>query len=232
MYEFNTENYTDEPTYTHELLDFMQSLPEGIEYMIHLGAISDSGYNKPDIMMANTLSPRLISMVAVQLRAKLIFFSTCQAINPYTLYGYSKYVAEFFVTGNLDKAKSCILRPFNVYGGDESGKDNGSIPWKIENDPEFVVYRDCERDFIHVEDVCQATGDLIHKEWQSGIYELGTGEPVNIYDLYKVLTGKEPEKVATLPENVAPRSIARKSQMLKRFYPKYSVLYPNGREPV
>ena len=88
------------------------------------------------------------------------------------------------------------------------------------------------RDFVHVEDVCDVVQGLILQEWQSGIYELGVGKPVNIEILYKVMTGKEPEKISAIPHNVPEFLMASPDKFPKRFYPKHLILQPEGKELV
>ena len=87
-------------------------LPSSINYVVHLGAISDSGYDDPDILMANTIATQLIAHITNNMGAKLVFFSSCAAINPNTWYGYSKYLAELFVRNTLSKEDYCIPETF------------------------------------------------------------------------------------------------------------------------
>lgn len=218
IYEFNSDSWNNPGEYGADWRSFLGSIPPKIDYVVHLGAIADSGHTDFDILQANTLATASIAR-GLPFGTRLIFFSSCAAIKPVTLYGWSKHLAEELVKSILvDREQYCILRPYNIYGGDESEKVNPSLVWKIKNLGALKVYSDFVRDFVHVDDVCKAVLYLIFCEWQPGIYDLGTGDPTTAIELYERLKGESPKDVVPRPEGIDPYLVASKSRMLKGVY--------------
>lgn len=231
IYEFNTDNYTDGNLFYDDWCDWMDSVASiTVDYVLHLGAISDSTYTNPDIVFANGLACKIIGRYAAHAahknadtETKVIYFSSCSAINPMTLYGWSKVVGESELGNMISPNNLCILRPFNIYGGDESEKRNPSIVWKFQHNKAVRVFMHCLRDFVHVDDVCAAVLSLMIEKWQHGRYELGTGKAVSMEALWSAYVDEYPPLEAR-PENVAEKLKARKDRMLKGFYCKRDVL--------
>lgn len=100
---------------------------------------------------------------------------------PSNLYGWSKYVAEAYVSSN----EFVSLRYFNVYGPGEENKDNmasfyhqafsmrskGRVPKLFPGDP--------RRDFVYIKDVISANLAAFEnsKICAGGIYDIGTSNP-------------------------------------------------------
>ena len=234
IYEFNTENYFYESQFAHDWQDFTSSIPQDISYIVHLGAITDSQTKNLKVFHANTLATGKIALSARNARAKMIFFSSAAAIDPKGLYGWSKRLAEDLIRQIVPYDDLCILRPFNIYGEDESRKINPSIHWKLKRGFEIPIYKDCFRDFVHVKDVCNAVRSLMSKTWQSGTYDLGTGKMVSTRALYQAIYGVEApqERLEKRPDHVANTLVARKDRMLKGVYCLTDVLNPDGKEAV
>ena len=215
IYGFDPKHYTDD-RYENEWETFIQDIPKDISHIIHLGAITNSTYKKANIVYSNALACIPISEYARDIGCKVIYFSSCAAIRPMTMYGWSKVFGEAIFKEHIDENNLCILRPYNIYGGDESRKDNPSSYWKISQGWDIPIYEDCTRDFIHVIDVCDITAELVHCEWKSGEYDLGTGEPIKMSDLYQLLTNKKATTQA-LPDNINPYIVASADKMICSF---------------
>ena len=140
------------------------------ETIIHCGAISDSRYDNPDIFEYNTESTRRLAEYARDQYANLIFLSSQAAYNPVNFYGYSKLYAEQYIARLV--RNHCILRLPNVYGDENTEKQNPSIVAKIMNKNLPFLLRGCQRRFIHVDDVVGLILDLVRKK--VGTFKMGT----------------------------------------------------------
>ena len=138
--------------------------------IIHCGAISDSRYDNPDIFEYNTESTRRLAEYARDQYANLIFLSSQAAYNPVNFYGYSKLYAEQYIARLV--RNYCILRLPNVYGDENTEKQNPSIVAKIMNKNLPFLLRGCQRRFIHVDDVVGLILDLVRMK--VGTFEWGT----------------------------------------------------------
>ena len=132
------------------------------ETIIHCGAISDSGYDNPDIFEYNTESTRRLAEYARDQYANLIFLSSQAAYNPVNYYGYSKLYAEQYLARMV--RNYCILRLPNVFGDENADKDSPSIVAKIMNKNLPFLLNECWRRFIHVDDVVGLILKLITDE--------------------------------------------------------------------
>lgn len=106
---------------------------------------------------------------------------------PFNAYGHSKLVLDRWVLANLEAFKSPVtgFRFFNVFGPGETHKaHNASIPTRffqfVRDQGRIDIFDgDIRRDYVHVDDVARV---LIHA-WQSGhdsgVYNLGSGQPVS-----------------------------------------------------
>ncbi len=134
-------------------------------------------------------------------KAKIIFVSTCgvylkqkkpvsefDQINPVGPYSYSKYIAELLCqTYSRDfQLPVTILRLFNVYGFAQ--KEDFVIPYifncAFRNDKLNIKHPEELRDFIHVNDVCDAVYKSINRN--NKIYEVfnvGSGQVHRIGDV-------------------------------------------------
>ena len=224
VYEFNSDNHTEQGKYYIEANDFMCSIPPDIDYVVHLGAVSDHECTDMDIFYSNVSATRNLAAICRAEGVPMIHFSSCAAINPTTLYGWSKYMSERFVWDILGRHSQCTLRPYTIYSEDEPTKGrNPSIYTKIKEKWHIPIYSPCERDFIHVDDVCRAVYSLISTEFQPGVYDLGTGDAVSIQRLYEAVNGHTPNTMVT-PNNVRPYQCANKNNMLKNFRPRHHIL--------
>ena len=228
VYEFNSDNHTDPGRYYIDANDFLAGIPPDIDYLVNLGArlgaVPDHECGDMSIFHSNASAARNIAALCRNQNIKLIHFSSSAAIKPTCLYGWSQYMAERFVWDIMNVYDQCTFRLFNVYGEDEPTEGvNPSIYTKIKQKWHIPIYSPCERDFIHVEDVCRAVYHITQKEFQPGIYDLGTGEAVSIQKLYETINGHTPNTMVT-PNNVPTKLCADKSSMLKGYEPWKRIL--------
>lgn len=108
-------------------------------------------------------------------------------------YGLSKllgeYEVDFFI--KIHNLGATILRLFNVYGSGQTGTYAGVITKFVErackNQPP-LIYGDGKqtRDFIHVEDVCEAIRFAITKKI-NGTFNVASGKETTIQELAKMI---------------------------------------------
>ena len=147
------------------------------DVVIHVGGIADSAAERSDIYFWNTATTQewVNWLKPNQL---FIYFSSCMADVPFTHYGWSKRLAEGYIRAS--NINHVILRPFNIYGGDEA-LNRLSVPRRIADRSLKMVFNDIVRDYIHVEDVCGAVIRILNSYEGSGrksikkVYDVGTG---------------------------------------------------------
>ncbi|MEM0361875.1 MAG: SDR family NAD(P)-dependent oxidoreductase [Sulfolobales archaeon] len=116
--------------------------------------------------------------------------------NPKSPYGLSKLFGEEVVKlySRLYGFNYVILRLFNVYGPRQPLNQYSGVILKFvynarRNLP-LTVYGDGNqtRDFIHVVDVCRAVELSILTKYVNEVYNVGSGRPVSINELVKVVS--------------------------------------------
>ena len=119
-------------------------------------------------------------------------------INPLSIYASTKYINDLYASNfnSLDGyPKITGLRLFNVFG---SFQNNNSVyasvipTWisRIMNDLDPIIYGDGKstRDFIHINDVCNAFYlALINDHLSKNIYNIGYGNSVNLLELLEIM---------------------------------------------
>ena len=175
----------DEMTYEdfETSLDYLTCQVSHFDYVIHCGAIADSRREDNLLWEMNYKATCEIGRMCQRTNSKLIFISSCAAIDPQIPYGWSKHCSEVFLQNGTRGMPLCILRPFNIWGFDEENKESPSIVYKMINGQLRFVYKDVVRDFIYVDDVVDAILSVF-SQWTPGVFELGTAVPTNIEDLF------------------------------------------------
>ena len=208
---------------------FEQRIGVNIDYLdtiIHCGAISDSHAEGNLLWDMNYLATAYLAHSAQCFGIKFIYFSSCAAMKPDTQYGWTKRCAEDFIVSNINHGNYCVLQPFNVWGFDEQEKQSPSVIHKILTKTLENAYLGYERDFINVDDVVNVIMELLDN-WQSGIFELGTGKGTDVVDLiYKL--GNDLGNCYEFPEMVKcpvrQRRVAERNHFnvstFESYYPK------------
>ena len=180
------------------------------DYIFHQAAISDTRvYDQEIIMQTNVNSFYDLLKIAQKNNSILVYASSAATYgslpSPQTVgkekpdnpYGFSKYImdqiASRFAHNNPEMLISG-LRYFNIYGSREFFKGrtasmviqlghqilDGKAP-RLFNGSDQIL-----RDFINIEDVIQANINA-GKSQQSGIYNIGTGNPRSFQDISDIL---------------------------------------------
>ena len=202
-------------------LKSIQEADTYFDYVIHCGAISDSAETGNILWQMNYQATTMIADLCAQKNMKMVFISSCAAIEPDTPYGWSKLLGEFYIQRVPTGIHHCILRPYNIWGFDECEKDNPSIVYKIMSGTLPHVYKGCVRDFVFVNDVVSAIESLT-TSWLPGIFELGVSVPIEIGRLVKeVYNEAHPLMPKTLDKcPVTLRRVAFEGYKLPNWNPK------------
>lgn len=142
-------------------------------------------YNKPHLVY--------ISTAAVYGKPQQKFVSEDHPVEPLSPYGLSKLLGEYEVDffSKIYNLNATILRLFNVYGSGQTGTYAGVITKFVErackNQPP-LIYGDGKqtRDFIHVEDVCEAIRLAITKKI-NGTFNVASGKETTVQELAKLI---------------------------------------------
>lgn len=183
------------------------------KYVVHLAAIpilQETIKDPSKCMNVNILGSQNIIDLCIKYRSKFIFASTCAVyplsikkkvkekdignfVNPYSI---SKITVENLINfyTKQQKLKAVILRFFNVYGLNQNPDSQYSavIAKFIKNSKKNLnleLYNNGsqKRDFIHVNDICNAIyKSFKFKEFDT--FNVGTGRAVKIKELAKIIT--------------------------------------------
>lgn len=150
-------------------------LPKDVDLIYHLAAHApvEHSWSDPVRTMENFTST--VRLVQNYPNAKIIFASTCAAIDPITPYGFSKWITNEYL--KRFHKNSVILYFPNVFGQPRSvvdifkGKDN------------VTIYGDGlqTRDYVHVDDIVK--GLIKAKDWEPGEYFMGSGKTHTLLEL-------------------------------------------------
>ena len=149
-------------------------------------------------------------------------------LRPLNLYGWSK---QWFDRWAVDQVARGLARPpfwaglkfFNVYGPNEYHKDDmqsivaknhrvvasgGTVPLFQSHHPDYE-HGGQLRDFIYVKDCVDVVLWLLHRQPESGLYNVGTGEARSFRALVEALAAAcdEPPRIdyVPMPETLRPR---------------------------
>ena len=198
--EFDTSDYYDWRSQWVEVSQVDYDL------IIHCGAISDSRETGLRIWQMNFAIMDQIIDYASTRGTHVLYFSSCAARHAVTSYGMTKKLSEQWLCDRIHESRLCIFRPFNIYSYHEEFKLNPSIFYKAINKDLPTIYRDVVRDFIYLQDVICAT-DHILTNWQSGIFDIGTGVGINIEKLARICYDNQDLPSITEPPPQVPKAL-------------------------
>jgi len=167
----------------------LSTIAKGCNAIIHLAAmtsIPECEENPMDAWSHNVHGTAQVATLSEKMEIPLVFASSASATNPIGIYGGTKRMGERIVAS----VGGVSLRLANVYGGAGFKNKDVVIANFIEakkRGRRGIIYGDGTqtRDFIHVDDVCQAF--LYGLAADPGIYEVSTGVTTSINDLAKML---------------------------------------------
>jgi ADP-L-glycero-D-manno-heptose 6-epimerase len=126
-------------------------------------------------------------------------------INPLNQYAISKLIIDYYVLDHIDKFRHIQgFRYFNVYGSGEDHKGDQASPVskftkQIKQTGKLQLFEGSDkfyRDFVCVDDVVNV---VMNNDAPSGIYDIGTGNPISFQDVAELVTKKEGGKIKTIP---------------------------------
>jgi UDP-glucose 4-epimerase len=175
---------------------------DGIFHLAALTSVPESFTKKKEYEKVNVQGTKNIFEIAKKFHIKTVFASSSsvygdtkitpttesQKLDPINPYGITKFKAE-----NLAKkySKYCDivgLRYYNVYGDEIKISGTGVISYfyqAIKNQTPLLVDGDGEqlRDFVHIDDVIQATIHAMQKDTGSCFVNIGSGKAISILSL-------------------------------------------------
>lgn len=119
-----------------------------------------------------------------------------EIFNPLNYYAISKLQIDYWVIDNIDKFSSIQgFRYFNVYGDHEDSKGDQASPVskftkQIKETGKLKLFKGSDkffRDFICVDDLIDV---VLNNEKPSGIYDLGTSNPVSFQHVAECVSKK------------------------------------------
>jgi ADP-L-glycero-D-manno-heptose 6-epimerase len=192
---------------------------DGIERVIHLGAISSTACRDWDALLEQNVvsSVRLLSAcdergIPIQIASsaavygpKASTFVETDKPNPRNPYALSKFIVEKYVERHAWTMPVQLFRYFNVYGPHEDHKDQPSphslFRRQAAADGVIRVFEGSEgvfRDFVPVERLIE-----VHKRFfdlnVSGVYNLGTGEVQSFMDVAMSVALETNAEIVTVP---------------------------------
>tara|TARA_B100000927_G_C16428634_1_gene454563 strand:+ start:17 stop:829 length:813 start_codon:yes stop_codon:yes gene_type:complete len=126
-------------------------------------------------------------------------------INPLNYYAISKVIVDYWVQDHIDEFKLVQgFRYFNVYGEGENHKNDQASPVhkfskQIEETGKLKLFEGSDkfsRDFICVDDVVDV---VLNNDKPSGIYDLGTSNPVSFQHVAECVAKKYGGEIEYIP---------------------------------
>ena len=176
-----------------------------VSLILHQGAISSTTEKNIHTLHHNNVVFSLFLLekaIQYQIPVKYassasVYGNTTGQINPLNYYAITKLQIDYFVQDNLDKFSSIQgFRYFNVYGNGEDHKGDQSSPVskfikQIHETGKLQLFKGSDkfvRDFICVDDVVDV---VLTNNSPSGIYDLGTGNPISFREVAELIAEKE-----------------------------------------
>lgn len=195
-----------------DIRDFskLESILENVDGIFHEAALTivqESFQKEEEYFDVNVKGTENIFKIAKKFKKKVVYASSSsiygdtkeipikenferKPINPY---GQTKLEKEFLAEKYTKEGVSIIgLRYFNIFGKGQTGSYAGVITQfirKLKENKSPIIFGDGSqiRDFIHVSDIAKANLSAMLSETNSGFFNIGTGIPVKIKDLAKIM---------------------------------------------
>jgi ADP-L-glycero-D-manno-heptose 6-epimerase len=194
---------------------------EGLDWVIHLGAISSTTEKNVEKVMKQNHDFSCIMLMACQLNGVNLQYASSAsvygldtkdfredaALNPTSPYSWSKYLFDKHIKSQkFENIRVQGFRYFNVYGPHEDHKGDQASPYhKFEQQAKttgviklFENSDNYYRDFVPVETVID-----MHKKFfdvdESGIWNIGTGIARSFQDIAEEIAKKYNAKIEYIP---------------------------------
>lgn len=209
----------------HELFGYewdSELLPDvkGFDWVIHLGAISDTTERDVDKIISQNyeFSKWLYNEcnrkdVNFQYASSASVYGTSENFNedapknPQSPYAWSKYLFDRWLW-NLPYHKIIVqgFRYFNVYGPYEEHKENQASPItkftkQAKETGKIQLFEDSDqylRDFVFVGDICKAHIQLLSSQ-ESGLFNIGSGNTTSFQEIAEIIAKKENATIEYIP---------------------------------
>jgi len=191
-------------------LSKLESILKNVDGIFHEAALTivqESFQKEEEYFDVNVNGTENIFKIAKKFKKKVVYASSSsiygdtkeipirenferKPINPY---GQTKLEKEFLAEKYTKEGVSIIgLRYFNIFGKGQTGSYAGVITQfirKLKENKSPIIFGDGSqiRDFIHVSDIAKANLSAMLSETNSGFFNIGTGIPVKIKDLAKIM---------------------------------------------
>lgn len=184
-----------------------------VKHVYHMGAISDTTCTdvnriyQYNINFSVQLFERCIqyNIPFKYASSASVYGSTGSKMNPLNFYALSKVAVDYWIEENKKRLPFHQgFRFYNVYGNGEDHKNNQASPITqfrnqvIKNNKIRIFEGSSEfiRDFVCVEDVCDI---VIQNKHSSGIYDVGTSNPISFEKVAKLVQKKYGGEITEIP---------------------------------
>lgn len=175
-----------------------------VDMIVHQGALSSTTNKNVDMIYRYNIDFSIqLFKKAIEYGIPVKYASSASVygnqdkiINPLNYYSLSKATVDYWVLENMDKFKHIQgFRYFNVFGSGEYHKgDQASLvskfAWQAATGKihPFVGSDKVVRDYVWVGDIVNV---VLSNNAGSGIFDLGTGNPISIQDVADIVAKKE-----------------------------------------
>ena len=184
-----------------------------VELILHQGAISDTtSTNLNAFHTFNVDFTKWLCEQAIKYQIPMkyassasVYGNTSDTINPLNYYAISKVISDYWVQDHMDEFKLIQgFRYFNVYGEGEEHKEDQASPVskfakQIEETGKLKLFEGSDkflRDFICVDDIVNI---VLDNDKPSGIYDLGTSNPVSFQKVADCVVKKYNGEIEYVP---------------------------------
>jgi len=184
---------------------------DGIDWVIHLGAISSTMYKDVrQIMKQNYVFTANLVNVCVKKNIPIQIASSASVYgpenttfreddppDPRTPYAWTKYLIEHYCGTILTDSPVQLFRYFNVYGPHEEHKGDQASPYhrfkkQKEETGQIQLFEGSDkfyRDFVPVERLIDIQVKFFHIN-ESGVWNIGMGHAKSFYDVAQEIGGE------------------------------------------
>jgi len=193
---------------------------DGYDWVIHLGAISDTTERDVDkIMLQNYEFSKWIFKECNSKGVNFQYASSASVYGPYEKFGeddpkqpqspyaWSKYLFDRWIL--QQKHNVCVqgMRYFNVYGPREEHKGTQASPVtkftkQAKEEGVITLFENSDkylRDFIFVGDVCDIHEQMMLHVKKSGLYNIGTGSATSFQTVAEIIAKKYNADIKYIP---------------------------------